>query len=119
MARERSDLPRPWPCTEKRFAQGHQQGRGQPEPGLYLLLAQGSWAARRVLRQTQGAAGPPLQAKSGRSQPESGGGLAGWEGGLSPTLALGLPWLSVLVQVSGAARRFQRHLNILEAICQS
>ena len=69
--------------------------------------------------QTQGAAGPPLQAEAGHGQPKSGGGLAGWEGGLSPSLAPGLPWLSVLVQVSGAARRFQRHLNILEAICQS
>lgn len=57
----------------------------------------------------QGAASPHLEE----------GLLAGWEDGLSPALAPGPSWLSILVRVSGAAQRFQRHLNILEAICQS
>lgn len=59
---------------------------------------------------------------SGRGRGQAahvGGGLAGWEVGLSPALAPSPPWLSILVQLSGAVQRFQRHLNILEAICQS
>lgn len=61
----------------------------------------------------------PLRAEAGGRQPTRGGGLAGWGDGLSPELAPGPPWLSVWVQVSGPVQRFQRHLNILEAICQS
>lgn len=73
----------------------------------------------KLLSQTRGVAGPRFWPWPGRRQPTLGGGLAGWEDGLSPALAPGLPWLSILVQVSGAVQRFQRHLNILEAICQS
>lgn len=72
----------------------------------------------KPLSQTRGVAGR-LQAVAGVRAAHTGGELVGWEGGLSPALAPGPPWLSVLVQVSGAVQRFQRHWNILEAICQS
>lgn len=54
----------------------------------------------------------PGSGRDGCSQPPL-------EAGLSPALAPGPSWLSILVQVSGAVQRFRRHVNILEAICQS
>lgn len=74
--------------------------------------------AVKLLSQTRGVAGR-LQAMARVQAAHTGGGLVGWEDGLSPALAPISPWLSILVQVSGAVQRFQRHWNILEAICQS
>lgn len=73
----------------------------------------------KLLSQTRGVTVLHFRPSPGYSQATFGGGLAGCEDGLSLMLAPSPPWLSILVQLSGAVQRFQRHLNILEAICQS
>lgn len=73
----------------------------------------------KLLSQTRGVTRLHFRPRPGCSQATFGGGLAGYEDGLSFMLAPSPSWLSILVQLSGAVQRFQRHLNILEAICQS
>lgn len=79
---------------EKRFAQGRQQGGTSQSRPAASSGAQGSWAARRVLVADPGQRGPRCRPRLDAASLESGGELAGWEGGLSSSLALGLPWLS-------------------------
>lgn len=105
---ERSDLPK---VTH--------QGKGQMKPVASYAESSARSVTVKLLSQSRGVAGPRFRPWPGGRQPTFGGGLAGREVGPSPALAPSPPWLSILVQVSGAVQRFQRHLNILEAICQS